>query len=534
VIPRTHETQAGPGLSRGVQPPDSQEAAGPATPRLLIHEVGVRLGPQTLEARAVLSAGPHRFTGAATAGAGASRQDAWQLAAAAAVAAIQQYLHHCTTDPPTPQLHLTHIALTTSASGQELIHAAVRLAQGSFEADLLGSAPLRNDPCTAAVAAALDAVSRRLGLFPLRASGPSPAPPAQAHQSAEPAPPPLPPEQPPELEVASPSAPAPRESASEPALAIHVSATAIRAAAIGAAGQVLAEARRPARPTAEPRVNLSLAIEAAREALAGLNHSAANVRAVGVALPGRLQPDQGLCLASGDFPSWHDVQVAGPISEALERPVTLIGAAQAAALAESRYGAGEGLDDLLLVRVGIDIDLAVIAAGRPLLEERQTPGQAGHMVIDADGPRCSCGDLGCWQALANRDSLVARVLRALRAGQPSALLAAVDNHLGAITPALICRFAAAGDDLSRRALQETGRYLALGLANLIALFDPQAVILDSSPPAVGAALLQAAESTLKSSPRARLFSRCVLLSPSLGDTAPLIGAALHATARLST
>ena len=93
--------------------------------------------------------------------------------------------------------------------------------------------------------------------------------------------------------------------------------------------------------------------------------------------------------------------------------------------------------------------------------------------------------------------------------------------------------AAGGDAVARAALEETGRYLALGIANLIALFDPEALIVDSSPAQLGPALLRAAAAALKASPRAQLLSRCVLLSPKLGDSAAVLGAAAWADCHLT-
>ncbi|MCJ7822864.1 MAG: ROK family protein, partial [Armatimonadetes bacterium] len=142
---------------------------------------------------------------------------------------------------------------------------------------------------------------------------------------------------------------------------------------------------------------------------------------------------------------------------------------------------------------------------------------------------CVCGQTGCWQVLANREALVARAVKALRSGDPSSLGAAVDNRYGAITPSLVARMASGGDAVARRAVDETGRFLAIGLANLIALFDPEAVIVDSAPAPVGLALLQAAEATLKSRPRAHALAHCLLLSPELGDSAPVLGAAAWAS-----
>ena len=124
--------------------------------------------------------------------------------------------------------------------------------------------------------------------------------------------------------------------------------------------------------------------------------------------------------------------------------------------------------------------------------------------------------------------MISRVIRDIGRGVPTALLAAAENRAEAITPELICRLAAGGDALARSALEETGRYLAIGLANLVTLFDPEAILVDSAPSPVGVALRQAAEKAIKTSARGRLFSRCVLLSPALGEAAAVLGAAAWA------
>ncbi len=551
--------RAGPGPSVEPGPPLGSEAAGPASPRLAIEEVGFRIGADGVEAHARLACGPHCFTGTATGAIGAGQT--WKLAAAASVAALQQCLQQCGADPPTPQITLLYVTASTTGLGQEAIHSTVRLRHGSNETDLLGSALVRNDRCSTAVAAALDAASRPLGPFLLLASAGNidrACTPEPMLATAPTAPTSLPdPPQPIEAEIdvamsadlvaadAEPAEALPSRSA-EPAarpapaqtngtaLGVTISPTSIRAAAVTHSGEVLAEARLPSPGGTEPGATLTRACETARDAIAGLNSSGNTVTAIGVALPGRLSAQEGMCISCGDFPSWRSVDVAAPFAGEFDLPVTLISPTEAAAFAELQFGAAEGLSNLIYARIGIDIDVAVILDGKPLSTAQSGPRQAGHVVIETDGPRCACGQNGCWQVLANRESLVARAMRALRSGTPSALGAAVDNRLGAITPALVVRMAAGGDAVARRAVDETGRYLAVGLANLIALFDPEAVIVDCSPAQLGAALLQAAQTALKLSPRAQALARCALLSPQLGDAAPVLGAAAWASSNASS
>ena len=569
---RAQAQRAGAGRSRFMPRPVSVEAAGPASPRLTLEEVTFRVTAGSAEAAVTLSLGSERFTGRAQ-----GRSDdrlTWKIAAAATVAAIQHYLQQTVTDPPALYVTLVDLATGTTGLGRDVIHATVTLADGDQQTQLLGSALVRNDWYSTAVAAALDAVNRHISLFapPQRVADQTgneearelaapevtaPLAHADPHRAEEhveadarasrvfartPAeeivPEPVVSEKADltaELEPQLPAEPThpdllfAHSPASDIALGIEIGATSVRTVAVDPTGRILADERRPSRPTAEPDLTLGMAVDAARAAIISLNSSASRLGAVGVTMPGRLRLRDGVCVSCGDFPAWREVPVSQTLLSALSMPVSLIGATEAAALAESHFGAAQGLSSLLYVTAGIELGMAVVVDGRPLMLGEAAPGQAGHMVVAPGGPRCSCGEAGCWQAVAGRDALVARVVRDIGSGIPSAISAAVENRLSAVTPALICQMAAIGDSVAKNALEETGRFLALGIGNLITLFDPEAVILDSAPAPVASELRRATEMAMKTSHRSQIFSRCVLLSPALGDAARVLGAAAWAS-----
>ncbi len=558
---RAQAKQAGPGLDRDLALPCPSEAAGPAGPRLLIQEVTSHLGPDSLEVTVTLALGRDCYLASAAGRAGLDQ--AWQLAAAAAVAAMQQYLHQHASGPTTPQVQLLDVAALKTGIGQEFITATVRAVNSSNHTDLIGSALVRNDRSSTAVAAALDAASRYLGRFyqAPAASNAGVEPDWEAdllQEEVEPelAPPPVevpspdfleqsndeletPDDEPALVPLVPPRTELPiaarqtRTGTGFPAVGVLITPTSVQASAVSETGEILAEARRSTRGGAPPEVTLSVAAQTIREALSKLDSGMIRASSIGLAFPGRFAAGDGLCLSSGEFPTWREVQLTAPFEQEFDLLVSVLNPTQAAAFAELRFGAAQGITDLLYLRVNRDIDIALIIGGQPLLLAPGATGQAGHMVVQPGGPRCACGESGCWQALAAREALVARAIKALRSGTPSAISGSVDNHYDAVTPPLIVRLAAAGDAVARKALDETGRYLALGLTNLIALFGPQAVILESQPPSVGAALLRAAEGALKSSPRSGLLSHCVLLSPELGESAPALGAAAWAAGRAS-
>jgi len=536
--------QAGPGLDREECLPISVEAAGPANPRLILEEVTFRLGGKTVEARTMLSLAGQCFCG--TAHGEAKQEEMWQLAAAASVAAMQHYLQHNASDPPTPQIYLLNTATHTTEIGQEYVTAIVRAAHDGTYTDLIGSALVRSDRSRTAVAAALDAASRFLGRF--RAPPSVPAEPNWTEQCAAyteiPDNDPREAEGPVEVEDAGREEEAPTPTHPEvapsqkmppgfPALGVAISGSLVQASLVDVDGCVAAESRRSLRAGAAPELALSLIGQAVREVAAKLNGHTAKPTCIGVAVPGRISETEGTCLSSGQFPTWRDVPLAAPLAREFDLPVSPINVTQAEAFAEFCFGAAQGIPDMLYVRVGLDIDAALVRAGLPAPLSQLVSGQVGHMVIDADGPPCSCGDRGCWQTLAGREALIARVVQGIRSGAPSAMAVSVDGQFGNITPSLILRMAGAGDVVARRALEETGRHFALGLANLIALLGPQAVIVESQPPDFGAALLKSAEKALKSSPRSGLLSSCVLLTPELGESAPVLGAAAWAARNAS-
>jgi glucokinase len=307
-------------------------------------------------------------------------------------------------------------------------------------------------------------------------------------------------------------------------LGLGIGLTSISAAAIDPEGNPVVQVQRAARP-ADPENAVRALIEAAQEAVTRLNSHADRLGAVGLAAPGVLEPVAGICVSCHEFPLWRDVQLARPMVEELNLPVELLGAAQAAALAETRFGAARGLSEVLFVHVGTDIVAAVVSGGRLLAAGPAGGRGVGHLAIEPEGPLCQCGAVGCWAALAGQEALVSRVVEAIEEGARTTLGTSSNGRRAAITPAAICKAAAAGDQAARAALEQTGKYLALGLGNLITMFDPEAVILESTPSTVGAALRRVVESALKASPRASAFSRCVLLSPELGEHAAALGAA---------
>src|SRR5437879_9819821 len=143
----------------------------------------------------------------------------------------------------------------------------------------------------------------------------------------------------------------------------------------------------------------------------------------------------------------------------------------AAALAEAGWGVGKSKNRLSNVCIGTGIGGGIVLDGKLYRGVDGAHPEVGHHVVDASGPPCTCGFHGCWESLAAGPAMVAWFESKVARDYPDR---------GRITGKRICELAAQGDNLARQAVDREARYLGLGLANLINLFTPDAIVLSGS------------------------------------------------------
>jgi glucokinase len=189
--------------------------------------------------------------------------------------------------------------------------------------------------------------------------------------------------------------------------------------------------------------------------------------------------------------------------------------ADAAALGEAAWGAGKDKTRLIYVTVGTGIGGGIILDGKLYRGVDQAHPEIGHHVIDASGPACTCGFHGCWESLASGPAMA----------EWMKLEAASDPHRVNLSAKTVCELAVAGDALARRAVDREGYYLGLGLANLVVLYTPDAIVLGGSVMRSANLFLGSIRKVIRESCRYVPFEKTTLALASLGEEANLIGAA---------
>ena len=244
------------------------------------------------------------------------------------------------------------------------------------------------------------------------------------------------------------------------AIGIDIGGTRLRAALVDRAGTLLARAETPTLAGEGPAAVIAQIARLVEQV--GQGATGEGIAGAGVSSPGPIDTVRGLALGVPTLKGWNGVPIADMIAEALDLPVTLENDGIAAANGEWRFGAGRGLTDFVYVTVSTGIGGGIVSGGRLLHGRMGMAGHIGHMTVMIGGEKCSCGNAGCWEAYASGTAFARRIGRSGAAAQdPESVLAAARD----------------GDPQAAGLVAEHGDYLGIGIASLLHLFSPQAVIL---------------------------------------------------------
>jgi glucokinase len=232
------------------------------------------------------------------------------------------------------------------------------------------------------------------------------------------------------------------------------------------------------------------------------------VTSVGIGIPGLYDPAAGTVRFLVNFPgAWTGRPVAGPVAAALGLPTALINDARAFGLAELRLGAGRGASSMIGLTLGTGVGGVIAIDGRVHLGHDGTGGELGHQTLEPDGPPCGCGNRGCLEAFARADRIAAAC--------------------GTRTAEAAFEAARAADPRAIAGLALVGRYLGIGIANMVVVVNPDVVIIGGGISAAFDLLRGPIEAELRERVHTTALDRVRLVPAELGTWAGAIGAAVY-------
>jgi glucokinase len=232
------------------------------------------------------------------------------------------------------------------------------------------------------------------------------------------------------------------------------------------------------------------------------------VTSAGIGIPGLYDPRTGATRFLVNIPGpWDGYPVAGPIAETLGVPVALINDARAFGLAELRLGAGRGASSMVGLTLGTGVGGVIAVDGKVHQGHDGTAGEVGHQTIDPDGPSCNCGNNGCLEAFCRADRIA--------------------EACGTATAEEAVERARNGDAAAIEGLRRVGRYLGIGIGNMIVVLSPDRVVIGGGIAPAADLLLPEIRAEIRRRVLTTSVAEVEIVTAELGTWAGAIGAAIH-------
>ncbi len=237
-------------------------------------------------------------------------------------------------------------------------------------------------------------------------------------------------------------------------------------------GKILSSSYKETPASEGPEAVADVLVECALEAALTARAPLSEIKAAGFAVAGLVDTRTGIVHVSPNLEGWTNIPIASMMQQRLSLPCMFINDANAGALGEMIYGAGIGVKDQIYITISTGIGGGIIVGGKLYTGASGAAGEIGHMVLEPGGPLCSCGNNGCWEALASGTAIARKAVEAISNGKTSTMPSFLEDQREEISAREVFEAAKAGDPLANDIVSEATFYTGIGLANLINIFNP--------------------------------------------------------------
>jgi predicted NBD/HSP70 family sugar kinase len=207
-----------------------------------------------------------------------------------------------------------------------------------------------------------------------------------------------------------------------------------------------------------------------------------SIKGIGLAISGVIDRKSGTVLFWPKVPGWNDVPVKQTLHNKYGLPVVVEDSVRTLALAEQKFGDANGRSNFVYVVVSMGIGAAIYTNGQLYLGADNLAGELGHTTIDERGDLCSCGNRGCLEVYASGGAIINRMKSGLQQGVHSSLAQLAAKHPERISVETIVSAAKSRDQFAHTVLWEAGSHLGTGIATIVNLLNPEAIILGGEVP----------------------------------------------------
>ena len=307
-------------------------------------------------------------------------------------------------------------------------------------------------------------------------------------------------------------------------LGVDIGGTKIAAAIATICGEIVVRRRNPTQAQSGTDAVIHNILATMEETIASAKINPSQLLGIGIAVAGIVDGDNGKVIFSPNLPDWHEIPLENIVQQRFRVPVYMGNDASIAALGEWHFGLKRGVSNLIYVTISTGIGGGIIASGKLYTGACGAAGEIGHMIIDVNGPLCSCGNGGCWEALASGTALAREAAKQIAEGAETSIAELTGGDISKIDARIVFLAAKQGDELAKELISRLGYYFGIGLVNLVNIFNPELILLGGGVAKMGNLLFQPAIKVVRERAFSALANTVEIQPAILGDDSGVLGA----------
>ena len=283
-------------------------------------------------------------------------------------------------------------------------------------------------------------------------------------------------------------------------------------------GNILANVVLPTKAEEGEAAVLGRIVQSIDEVIVGSSTSIDEIEAIGIGSPGPLDAKKGIIITTPNLP-FKNYNLVQPLKEKYNIPVYLDNDANAAAIGEYMFGAGKGKNSIVYFTVSTGVGGGAVLDGKVYRGHTSNALEIGHTTVDPNGPRCNCGNLGCLEAMSSGTAIANKGKEAVSTNVETSL----KKH-DTVTSYEVCKEAEAGDEVAKDIIDNALTYLGIGVANAIATFDPEMIIIGGGVSKAGDIVFDTVKKVVNKRCFKSMAESCEIVPAGLGSDAGVVGA----------
>ncbi|MCL4538061.1 MAG: ROK family protein [Bacteroidetes bacterium] len=306
-------------------------------------------------------------------------------------------------------------------------------------------------------------------------------------------------------------------------IGVDLGGTYIKAGSVSKDGELVKQTSLPSNGESGPQAvvsQIAKAVENLRN-----EHAGDELLGVGIGSPGMVDLDGGTVKYPPNLANWKVFRLGEEVSKKIGARAEVENDANAAAVGEMKFGAGQGMKNFIMMTLGTGVGGGLVVDGKVFRGESGGAGEIGHTTVNMNGPLCGCGNHGCVEAYVGQRYLSRRVAAQLKDHPDSLINKLIGGDPEKLEPKIIGDAASKGDEFALQVWKETGQYIGTAVASTFNLFDMTTLIIGGGVAEAGKPLFDSIEATIRDRVLSPLKPRVKVMKAKLENSAGILGAA---------